>query len=81
MIAAYIDEIIMFCAGLWMTSVGFGYLPFPGNPAIRQSGQPAAGGSSLQVDGSLAARDRHRSGRRLLEQFQQKCVAVLPGKA
>ncbi|MBP2557325.1 hypothetical protein J2T08_006250 [Neorhizobium galegae] len=26
MIAAYIDEFIMFCAGLWMTSVGFGYL-------------------------------------------------------
>jgi hypothetical protein len=35
MIAAYIDEIIMFCAGLWMASVGFGYLPFPGNPANR----------------------------------------------
>ncbi|MGZ2422408.1 hypothetical protein ACVIRM_001370 [Rhizobium laguerreae] len=35
MIAAYIDEIIMFCAGLWMTSVGFGYLPFPGKPANR----------------------------------------------
>ncbi|NKK04670.1 hypothetical protein E0H35_31080 [Rhizobium leguminosarum bv. viciae] len=29
------------------------------------------------MDGSLAARDRHRSGRCLLEQFQQKCVAVL----
>jgi len=34
MIAAYIDEIIMFCAGLWMVSVGFGYLPFR-NPANR----------------------------------------------
>ncbi|MDR9758880.1 hypothetical protein RJJ37_04395 [Rhizobium redzepovicii] len=32
-IAAYIDEIIMFCAGLWMTSVGFGYLPLPGYSA------------------------------------------------
>ncbi|MHC1548376.1 hypothetical protein [Phyllobacterium sp. K27] len=29
MIAAYIDELIMFCAGLWMTAVGFRYLPFP----------------------------------------------------
>ena len=29
MIAAYIDEFIMLCAGLWMTAVGFGYLPSP----------------------------------------------------
>ncbi|MDR6633049.1 hypothetical protein J2X72_001833 [Phyllobacterium sp. 1468] len=29
MIAAYIDEFIMFCAGLWMTAVGFRYLSFP----------------------------------------------------
>ncbi|ABR61707.1 membrane protein [Sinorhizobium medicae] len=35
MIAAYIDEIIMFCAGLWMTSVGFGYVQLSGNPATR----------------------------------------------
>ncbi|MGN8024159.1 hypothetical protein ACTJJ7_25960 [Phyllobacterium sp. 22229] len=28
MIANYIDEFIMFCAGLWMTAVGYGYLPF-----------------------------------------------------
>lgn len=35
MIAAYIDEFIMFCAGLWMTSVGFGYLPLSGYPASR----------------------------------------------
>ncbi|RFC00673.1 hypothetical protein B5K08_02075 [Rhizobium leguminosarum bv. trifolii] len=33
MIAAYIDEIIMFCAGPWMTSVGFGYLSLPGYSA------------------------------------------------
>ncbi|MBO0131776.1 MULTISPECIES: hypothetical protein [Agrobacterium tumefaciens complex] len=32
MIAAYIDEFIMFCAGLWMTAVGFGYLPLSKNP-------------------------------------------------
>lgn len=29
MIAAYIDELIMFCAGLWMTAVGFRYLSVP----------------------------------------------------
>lgn len=29
MIAAYIDEFIMFCVGLWMTAVGFRYLSFP----------------------------------------------------
>jgi hypothetical protein len=33
MIAAYIDEFIMFCAGLWMTVVGLGWLPLPGNAA------------------------------------------------
>jgi len=31
MLAAYIDEIIMFCAGLWMTAVGLGFLPLPGD--------------------------------------------------
>ncbi|CAA0112700.1 Uncharacterised protein [Starkeya nomas] len=35
MIAAYIDEFIMFCAALWMTSVGFGYLPLPGGAASQ----------------------------------------------
>lgn len=35
MIAAYIDEFIMFCAGLWMTAIGFGYLPLPGNAATQ----------------------------------------------
>lgn len=35
MVAAYIDEFIMFCAGLWMTAVGFGYLPLPGNAASQ----------------------------------------------
>jgi hypothetical protein len=29
MIAAYIDEFIMLCAGLWMTAVGFRYISFP----------------------------------------------------
>ena len=35
MIAAYIDEFIMFCSGLWMTAIGLGYLPLPGN-AVTQ---------------------------------------------
>jgi hypothetical protein len=29
MIANYIDEFIMLCAGLWMTGVGFGYFQLP----------------------------------------------------
>jgi hypothetical protein len=33
MVAAYIDEFIMACAGLWMTAVGLGYLSLPGNAA------------------------------------------------
>jgi len=28
-IADYIDEFIMICAGLWMTGIGFGFLAFP----------------------------------------------------
>lgn len=35
MIAAYIDEFIMFCVGLWMTLVGFGYLSLSRNSAHR----------------------------------------------
>lgn len=33
MVADYIDEFIMFCAGLWMTSVGFGYVTLSRNLA------------------------------------------------
>lgn len=44
MIAAYIDEFIMFCAGLWMTAVGFGRLPLPGNPASQPSWVPTVAG-------------------------------------
>lgn len=32
MIADYIDQFIMFCAGLWMSGVGFGLLAFPIRP-------------------------------------------------
>ena len=36
MIAAYIDEIIMFFAGAWMMSAGFGWLPRLPNLAARE---------------------------------------------
>ena len=32
MLAAYIDEIIMFCAGIWMAAVGFRYIELPVPP-------------------------------------------------
>ncbi|MBE1204131.1 hypothetical protein [Aminobacter carboxidus] len=32
MIAAYIDEFIMLCAGAWMTAVGLGYVELPVPP-------------------------------------------------
>ncbi|TJW07002.1 MAG: hypothetical protein E5W82_25180 [Mesorhizobium sp.] len=32
MIAAYIDEFIMFGAGLWMSGVGYGFLQGPSQP-------------------------------------------------
>lgn len=32
MIADYIDELIMFLVGIWMTLVGTGYLPGGDNP-------------------------------------------------
>jgi hypothetical protein len=34
-IATYIDEFIMLCAGLWMTFVGFGYLSLSRNLARK----------------------------------------------
>lgn len=34
-IATYIDEFIMLCAGLWMTFVGFGYLSLSRSPAHK----------------------------------------------
>lgn len=36
MIADHIDQVIMFCVGIWMTAVGFGYVPLPGNAAAQQ---------------------------------------------
>jgi hypothetical protein len=32
LIAAYIDEFIMLCAGAWMTAVGFGYIDLTTSP-------------------------------------------------
>ncbi|PDQ22505.1 hypothetical protein CN311_03390 [Mesorhizobium sanjuanii] len=36
MIAAYIDEFIMFCAGLWMSGVGYRFLRMPNQPQASQ---------------------------------------------
>lgn len=38
MIADYIDQFIMLCAGLWMSGVGFGLLAFPIQANPGQSG-------------------------------------------
>lgn len=44
MVADYIDEFIMFCAGLWMAGIGFGFL------ADRSKLAPASkhGGPTLE---------------------------------
>ncbi|MEI8697508.1 MAG: hypothetical protein E5Y88_13870 [Mesorhizobium sp.] len=36
MIAAYIDEFIMFCAGLGMSGVGYGFFQLPNQPQTGQ---------------------------------------------
>ena len=36
MLAAYIDEIIMFCAGAWATATGFGYLRASKDPVAEE---------------------------------------------
>lgn len=38
MVANYIDEFIMVCAGLWMSGVGFGFFH---SPVQNQAGQQA----------------------------------------
>lgn len=44
MLANYIDEIIMFCAGAWATATGFGYLRMPAkDPLARQQWQERFG--------------------------------------
>ncbi len=65
MIAAYIDEIIMFCAGLWMTSVGFGYVQLSGNPATRSPWVTTLSGHFKWM-GPPIARHCGRSGNSLL---------------
>jgi hypothetical protein len=32
MVAAYIDEFIMICVGIWMSGVGYGFLQMPSQP-------------------------------------------------
>lgn len=36
MLAAYIDQIIMFLVGVWATGVGYGFLPALGKDAAAQ---------------------------------------------
>lgn len=44
MLASYIDEIIMFCVGVWATATGFGYLQVPvKDPMARQQWQARFG--------------------------------------
>lgn len=38
MVADYIDQFIMLCAGIWMSGIGFGLLAFPFQASPGQSG-------------------------------------------
>ena len=53
MLAAYIDEIIMFCVGAWATAIGFGYLPVSGTDPIKQEQWRARFGKHLKWIGPL----------------------------
>jgi hypothetical protein len=53
MIAAYIDQIIMFCAGAWITAVGFGYLPAPAKDPFAQQQWMARFGKLFKICGPL----------------------------
>ncbi|WP_119272952.1 hypothetical protein [Taklimakanibacter deserti] len=48
MLATYIDEIIMFCVGVWATATGFGYLPMPGKDPLAQQQWRARFGTMLK---------------------------------
>lgn len=53
MLAAYIDEIIMFFVGAWATATGFGYLPMPGTDPIKQEQWRARFGKHLKWIGPV----------------------------
>lgn len=53
MIANYIDEIIMFCAGLWATATGFGYLQMPAKDPVAREEWQARFGTALRWIGPI----------------------------
>jgi hypothetical protein len=64
MIAAYIDEFIMFCASLWMSGVGYGFLHLPNQSQVGQQAWWAQIPRHFQMDGNAAADNRYSAGRR-----------------
>ncbi len=53
MLANYIDEIIMFCVGLWATATGFGYLAMPAKDPLAQQQWRLRFGTALKWIGPL----------------------------
>jgi hypothetical protein len=53
MLAAYIDQIIMFFVGVWATGVGYGLLPSLGKDAVAQEQWKAKFGKLLKIIGPL----------------------------
>jgi hypothetical protein len=53
MIAAYIDELIMFCVGLWASGVGYGFLQMPSHSQAGQQAWLARISSHLKWIGPL----------------------------
>lgn len=69
--ATYVDDFIMFCAGLGMTSVGFGYLSLSRNPAHKMLVV-----RHFRWIGPLAARHRHYPGSRLMTSSSEAMCAA-----
>jgi hypothetical protein len=53
MIAEYIDSIIMFCVGLWVSGIGFGRLPAPTKDPIAGKQWLAQYGKLFKIIGPL----------------------------
>lgn len=53
MLAAYIDQIIMFFVGVWATGVGYGFLPTLGKDATAQEQWKAKFGKPFKIIGPL----------------------------
>jgi hypothetical protein len=50
---AYIDQIIMFCVGVWATGVGYGFVPALGKDAAAQEQWKARFGKLFKIAGPL----------------------------